>query len=183
MSARKKSAPRRPARRAALSLSQRIERLERDLLFKTPPQAPLAGERFIKLDDKGKPTAGDHIALLDRKTGLAWSAGPIGSQEGETWSNAKRISSELRLLGKEDWRLPTIEELLSIVDYSKYDPAVDKTAFKGPFGWTWSSTEYKGSAGFAWVVDLGGGGSYFLGRSFHDRVRAVRSGQQLGLSV
>ncbi len=101
----------------------------------------------------------------------------MGSESGESWADARRVASECRLLGKSDWRLPTHDELRSIVDLELFDPAVDKSFFKGPYGYTWSSTPYKGSAGCAWGVDLYGGGSYTDGQSFHVRVRAVRSGQ------
>jgi hypothetical protein len=185
MTARKKVATRR-ARRPVLTLSQRVERLEKSILFAKSAAAGPAASRFVNLGKNGEPTMDaqdDWVAVYDRETKLFWTAGIVGSSDGVDWAAAAEAAKGLRLQGHDDWRLPTIQELLSIVDYGKNDPAVDKDHFRGPYGWTWSSTPYAGSAGCAWGVGLGYGGSGVGHQSLHGRVRAVRSGQQLGLSV
>jgi len=185
MKSRKKPAPRR-ARGSALTLSQRVERLEKSVLFQKAAPAVATGPRFVNLGKDGKPTMDaqdDWVAVYDRETKLIWTAGIVGSSDGLEWAAAAEATKGLRLQEHDDWRLPTIQELLSIIDYGKNDPAVDKAHFKGPYSWTWSSTPYAGSSGYAWCVDLDGGGSGIGHRGGHDRVRAVRSGQQLGLSV
>lgn len=181
---RKKTAARKPVRRSApLSLSARIERLEKAVLFPVPAKAAVPTERFVNLDGGGKPTKGDHVAVYDHKTRLTWTAAPLGAGKEMNHADAMKACGLLNLLDYEDWRAPTIEELLSIVDYTRCDPAVDTAHFKGPFGWTWSSTLVASPSGYAWFVDLFGGFSYRNGRSYLYLVRAVRAGQQLGLSV
>ncbi len=57
------------------------------------------------------------------------------------------------------WRLPTIEELHSLLDYSQYDPAFPKDH---PFTYIqsdnyWSSTAFTGATSNAWFVYLSNG--------------------------
>lgn len=124
-----------------------------------------------------KPTTGKHVAVHDRKTGLTWSAGPLLAGKDMNYADAMKACAALDLLGQKDWRAPTIEELLSIVDYTRCDPAVDTDYFEGPFGWAWSSTLAKAPAGGAWGVSLSNGYSYRLNTDGTNRVRAVRAGQ------
>lgn len=181
---RKAAKRRKPVRRtAALSLSARVERLERELLFAPNAAKPTPAVRFVNLDAAGKPSSGEYVAVYDHKTGLTWSAEPLQGGKNLDHAAAMKACESLSLLGQKDWRAPTIEELLSIVDYTRFDPAVDTAHFKGPFGWTWSSTVAASPSGFAWLVDLDDGGSGRGHQSNHSRVRAVRAGQQLGLSV
>jgi hypothetical protein len=56
--------------------------------------------------------------------------------------------------GYSDWRLPTPEEIQSIMDYSYIDPAIDHFFF--PFllqGQYWSSSPVAGDQDGAWLVD------------------------------
>jgi hypothetical protein len=64
---------------------------------------------------------------LDRITGLTWEAEP--SDLDYKWVDAKALCQAATTGGYTDWRLPTRIELLSIVDYSKAQPAIDGTAF------------------------------------------------------
>ena len=137
-----------------------------------------ARPRFVKLGAAGQATAGDHVAVYDHTTELVWTAEPLGEfKHGE----AMKACADLDLLGSKGWRAPTIQELLSIVDYKRCDPAVDSDVFKGPYSWTWSSTVAASPSGCAWGVNLDSGYSGRYGQDFHFRVLAVRAGQSLDL--
>ncbi len=177
-----------PARRAPqrrsppLSLSARVERLEKAVLFPAARgEAP--SHRFTKLGADGRPTTGAHVAVHDAKTGLTWAAEPLFGGKDLNHADAMKACIELDLLGRKDWRAPTIQELLSIVDYTRAEPAVDTEFFRGPYGWTWSSTVAAAPAGYAWFVSLVDGYSGRFHKVYQYHVRAVRAGQQLGLSV
>ena len=182
-STRKVSARRKAVRRSpALSLSARVERLEKAVLF--PARAKLEpSSRFVNLGPDGRPTTGKHVAVYDHQTGLTWAAAPLGGDEGLQHEAAMKACSELDLLGHNDWRAATIQELLSIVDYTRCDPAVDTSHFLGPYGWTWSSTIAAAPSGYAWNVYLGDGYSSRSRQGGHGRVRAVRAGQSLALGL
>jgi hypothetical protein len=85
------------------------------------------------------------------------------------------------LCGYSDWRLPTSEELKTIVDYGAdfHGPAIDTTWFPNtPRGVFWTSTPNRGRVFNAFVV-FSSGGIYNIGyyRSTPYYVRLVRAGQ------
>lgn len=176
--ARKRVARRQAPRRVSpLSLSARVERLEKAFLFKGAPAAAPTAARFTNLDAAGKATTAEHVAVNDAQTGLTWAAAPLNGGEDMDYATALKACENLTLLGHKDWRAPTIQELLSIVDYERFDPAVDPAHFKGPYGFTWSSTKAKSPSDLAWFVTLYGGNSYRFHQTDHNHVRAVRAGQ------
>lgn len=101
-----------------------------------------------------------------------------------TYDEAVEYCKNLTFAGFEDWRLPTLNELLSITDDSRYNPAINK-AFKNivyetndkgekSYGWYWSSTRYAGGSSNVWLVFFMGGDINWGGVSNRDFVRCVR---------
>jgi hypothetical protein len=62
------------------------------------------------------------LVVNDTKTGLMWQDDAVGSTM--TWANAITTCESLTLGGYSDWRLPNIRELKSIVDRTRYNPAI-----------------------------------------------------------
>jgi len=90
----------------------------------------------------------------------------------------------MALCGYTDWRLPTVDELQTIVDYSKPSPGptINTTWFPNtPSGsYYWTSSPDVGSSSYAWYVLFGSGGiDYYSshGRSQGIQVRLVRVSQ------
>ena len=80
--------------------------------------------------------------------------------------------------GYSDWRLPTIEELSTIVDAERSDPAIDTGYFPNTVSiWYWSSSSSASNPSLAWGVNFYDGDVYGSGKSSYGRVRAVRGGQ------
>lgn len=127
--------------------------------------------RFEKITPTPPPK---HEIVRDALTGLEWQAIPFDGRM--TWADAEKACRALRLGGHDDWRLPTRAELLSIVEDTRHNPAIDIDAFPGtPSEWFWTATPYAGDPkSYAWVVDFGYGSSGLDGRGGSGRVRAVR---------
>jgi hypothetical protein len=95
---------------------------------------------------------------VDRRTGLMWAK--YGDGEGcnygqqTDWISAIDWSNNLVFAGYNDWRVPNIKELQSIVDYGKHDPAIDTTYFASTKDWYWSSSTYDVDHLQAWRVNF-----------------------------
>jgi len=114
--------------------------------------------------------------VTDTSTGLMWQK---ASSSNKTWEEALVYCEGLNLGGHTDWRLPTIKELRSLVDYSRYNPAINTTYFPNTSAASWylSSTTYAYNTADAWVVDFYDGDVYDDHKGDDNYVRAVRGGQ------
>jgi len=113
--------------------------------------------------------------VTDNATKLQWQDNT--SSQKKNWLSAKEYCATLNLNGG-NWRLPTVYELKSIVDYSQNNPPINKTAFKYlkavPY---WSSTAFAGDSTLAWSVNFfkDGIGSASQRTNKHIRVKCVRN--------
>ncbi len=108
-------------------------------------------DRFKVLDDfKGR-------AVLDKETGLVWDQ--HASTSGETWFNARFRCVRNVVGGRQGWRLPTVHELLSVVDLSGPPPG-PTLPLGHPFSNVqrtfayWTGTTTSDNSTQAWLVDF-----------------------------
>jgi hypothetical protein len=116
----------------------------------------------------------DHGAVHDAKTSLTWQQAVSATTYTQT--DAVSYCATLGLNGA-TWRLPTMKELLTIVDLSVAPPGptIDSTAFPStPTGYFWSSTLYAGTPGSAWSVLFYYGFSYGNDMTNTSYARCVR---------
>ena len=118
--------------------------------------------------------ASEAIGWFDAHTGLDWLA---SSAQEHTHANAEAYCKALADLGHSDWRLPTIRELLALVDYDQRNPAVDRAiAHLVKAEWHWSSSPVPGNPDCARGVSFGYGYSDYDHRSGAFHVLACRGG-------
>lgn len=128
--------------------------------------------------------------VTDKTTGLMWMRCSIG----QTWVQATAscagtpfkaeweklvlindFNSSGGFAGNKDWRLPNINELRSIVEDCRSDPAINTILFPAtPSAKYWTSSTISGSANNAWLVDFGQGRDNFELKSFANNFRLVR---------
>jgi hypothetical protein len=112
--------------------------------------------------------------VTDSTTGLMWSKDNVGDSE-LNHADATKACADLKLAGHSDWRLPTRAELLTLVDDTRHQPAIDVGAFPScKSGWYWSATAAAWNAACAWLVHFDHGAAYDANRSSKAFVRAVR---------
>jgi len=125
--------------------------------------------------------------IKDTKTGLIWVKNPHTDLPDKfknymTWKDAIAACKELNFSGHKDWRLPTIEELRELVDYTRGakpgEPAIDTKFFSDTkCNWYWSSTPCAWGSGCAWCVSFSSGDVSSVGKASYFCVRPVRSSQ------
>jgi hypothetical protein len=115
------------------------------------------------------------LVVVDETTKLMWDQEEKPGQY--TWVEAAAACTGSRRAGFSDWRLPSSNELMSLVDYSRTTtPVTNPTvfAFQSPENHqNWSSTATVQQAGYAWQ-QYGSGGIYPQSVSTPGYVRCVR---------
>jgi hypothetical protein len=121
--------------------------------------------------------------VTDTGTNLMWEQAT--DKNTYTWKQAMAYCDNLTLGGHSDWRLPTRNELQSLVNYRRYSPAISfsyfpkfKTSYfpRTAPSYYWASTTSATSAsGQAWFVNFRFGEAYYIDKMNYYHVRAVRS--------
>ncbi len=149
------------------------------------PGQPLHGQDANYQGVQPSYTNNGNGTVTDNNTGLIWQqntadtngSGTISSADRRTWPQAIDYCAGLSHAGASDWRLPSRFELLSILDYGRFSPAINPAFIAVSWG-HWSATSYAAFPDNALIVSFEYGGSYssykFSGDTFY--VRCVRGG-------
>jgi len=133
--------------------------------------------RYIKLDADSNPLPRDAIdfaQVQDPATNLIWL--PRYLDDRFNWSAAQTAASAVHNFGFDTWRCPTPNEASTIVDYSRFGPAVNTDFFQIDSDWIWtSSRDAESPQAFAWLVNLYSGYAFRDGQYYQGRVLVVRS--------
>ena len=116
--------------------------------------------------------------IADSLTGLVWEQTPLSTSW--SWSGALTYANELTLGEHDDWRLPNVNELRSLINYGASNVAdwlmgnrfhnVDDYVY-------WSSTTFAPDTDHAWYVVFQFGHTQAFAKSAGARAWAVRGGE------
>jgi len=114
------------------------------------------------------------VTVIDNITKLEWQRMDDGT--GRNWDDAWDYCADLPLDNHDDWRLPSITELQSIVDYgSPSAPLINQVAFTNTInGGYWSAFTRADTSSRAWPVNFNNGIIASLDKTSVFTVRCVR---------
>ena len=118
--------------------------------------------------------------VTDSRTNLEWQddySDNTNSIKATTWKSAIEYCENLNLDSNNDWRLPNLNELTSLVYNRAYNPAIDDLFQKTNADYYWSSTTNVNNNISAWVVSFNNGRHNNYDKSLNNSVRCVRAGQ------
>jgi len=99
--------------------------------------------------------SGGDTVIVDRMTGLEWEAPDDRELD---WKDALNECEQLSFANRNDWRLPNVNELQSLVDYTQHSPALHSDIaeyFQSAI--YWSSSPDVWYLNFAWYVSFAAG--------------------------
>ena len=122
--------------------------------------------------------------VKDTQTGLIWQRCSLGQTWSGTscigttatynWPNALQTAKNMG----NDWRVPNVKELDSLVEEACYDVATNETYFPNTVrSGYWSSSSYAHNSNSAWIVNFIIGLSQEDYKNDNNYVRLVRSSQ------
>lgn len=157
--------------------------------------APEKKPTVVERQAIGKFVAASDGTALDTETGLLWCRFALGqtwhvdnvteSAKNFTWQAALEAAQEFNrqggLAGHQDWRVPSINELKTLIDNQSRKNGtsvhfIDDRVFPDNPPWVWSSTPYAGYGGGAWFVHFKGGEAINEDTNLARAVRLVRDG-------
>ncbi len=132
------------------------------------------GYSTISHDYKVETVKGEKV-VIDHVTGLMWHQS--GSRLHMNWTKAKQWIKDLNsseYAGYNDWRLPTVEEAVSLLEKAKKsDNIYIDTVFDKNQLYIWTGDSYGSRT--AWVVSFRNGQVTWIRIDFRNYVRSVRT--------
>jgi len=105
--------------------------------------------------------------ITDTKTGLMWQRELYF--QNMNWYKATDYAKKLRLAGFSDWRLPTINELITLINAADRQNKADWLNIQGFKGllpyWFWSSSEHGSNSNMAWYMHMDTGLVYYYDKN------------------
>lgn len=150
-------------------------------------------------ENQVKQSSPNKDTITDTANGLMWKRCPEGLSgvncengrtEKYTWDDAVKHFKHVEYAGYSDWRLPTVDELKTLLYCSKgkdkygdcnegsEKPTINQKIFPNTeTTFFWSGSPFAGSSAYAWSVYFNYGNSFNDFRVNSSAVRLVRGGQ------
>ena len=111
---------------------------------------------------------------VDKDTNLMWEDTASVKTEMKNFGDARNYCKNLILEKHSDWRLPFVDELMSIIDKRYYKPAAKPLFVHMANSWYWSQNLFKNEASKVWIVNFFNGSDDYRSKSEYQYVRCVR---------
>jgi hypothetical protein len=114
--------------------------------------------------------------IFDTDTGVMWLQNANHFNDTFEWQDSVDVCAALDFAGHNDWRLPTVKEIISLIDYGENNPVLPKGhPFKNvQSDFYWSASSYVPDPHYAWGVYMGSGTVNYNHRSYNGYVWPVR---------
>ncbi len=154
----------------------------------TPTPAPKIIPPSATKQRIGKFIVQEGIAT-DTETGLMWcrfahgqtweNGTATGNAKEGNWKTAFDVAKQSSYAGYTDWRLPTIDELKTLIDKVKGKTGnyIDADVFPKNNRWFWASSPSEDSNGKAWFMNFGNGHGFSDNKYSCHSVRIMRGKQ------
>ena len=112
--------------------------------------------------------------VYDNTSGLLWQDSNDNKELSITYHEAKEYCSKLVIGEYKDFRIPTLYELQTIIDYKNYKPAI-LTGFKYVDNQTyWSSTTFVDDTREVWTINFTKGSRSVKAKHYDRNIRCVQ---------
>ena len=112
--------------------------------------------------------------VLDTTTSLLWQDAQDNRDLSMTYFEAEDYCTKLKIKQYEDFRLPTLSELQSIIDYKNYKPAI-LTGFINAANETyWTTTPFADDSSEVWTINFKKGERSVKGKHYDRNFRCVQ---------
>ncbi|ELF6831859.1 DUF1566 domain-containing protein [Vibrio cholerae] len=134
---------------------------------------------FILHDDGTVTHKSTDLMWMHCSLGQTWNGSSCsGSTLTFNWVNALSEANSSEFAGFSDWRLPNINELLSLVEERCHAPTINTNIFPGtPNAFFWTSSPFISDSGNVIFVSFADGAIFRQSKTDSLRVRLVRDAQ------
>ncbi len=113
--------------------------------------------------------------IYDKSTSLLWQDSKANAKLSMTYRKAQDYCSKLVIDKNSDFRLPTMYELQTIIDYKNYDPAIVKGFEHVSNEAYWSSTPFADDDRVVWLIHFRKGERYVKDMHYDRYIRCVQT--------
>lgn len=112
--------------------------------------------------------------IYDTATSLLWQDANANDGFSITYKEAQEYCADLVIEEYSDFRIPTLSELQSIVDYKNYKPAIIKGFEYSASDTYWTSTPFADDYDYVWTINFKKGARDIKAKHYDRNIRCVQ---------
>ncbi len=117
---------------------------------------------------------GEHI-FKDKQTSLIWQDAPQNTKLSITYYQAQDYCANLTIGKYSNFRIPSMNELQTIIDYKNYDPAITKGFDYVSNEAYWTTTPFADDEKIVWLIHFKKGERTVKDKHYDRYIRCVQS--------